>query len=133
MERYATERSGRAIIRFVPLEWEHPKDTEGKYLPLRRRRPEDVGETTGLMPDFSDVPDDQIGICVYTSFGNVPISPVYKDTREGRLELLKHCSRNETVWSTYRADGETWAGILFSNRAYSIDLKTRRVEFTGET
>src|SRR3989344_4743259 len=98
MERYATKRTGR-VIRFVPLEWQHPKDVQGNHLPLWRREPEDVGEKDGLMPDFSDVPDDQIGICAYDSFGNVPISPVYQDTIEGRLDLLKHCSLTETIWS----------------------------------
>ncbi len=132
MDRYATERMARAI-RFVPLDWQHPRDAKGNYLPIRRRRPEDVGEEDGLMPEFSDVPDDQIGICAYNTTENIPISPVYQDTIEGRLELLKHCSANKTVWSSYRADGETWAGILFSKRDCTLDTQTGRVEFIDRT
>lgn len=130
MERYS--RRGRDI-RFVPLEWHHPKDAKGSYLPLIRRGPDDVGEKEGLMPDFSDIPDDQIGICAYATMGNIPISPVYPDTAGGRLDLVKYCSVNETVWDYYRADGETWAGILFTNRTFTIDCQTRRVEFIDET
>ena len=131
MERYATARMARAI-KFVPLDWDHPKDKNGNYVRLIRRDPEDKEKTDGYMPDFSDVPDGQIGICAYNTTENVPISPVYPDTPEGRLKLLDHCSRTQTVWNTYRADGETWAGILFSRRVLYIDTQTRRIEFGDE-
>jgi len=131
IERYSRRRS--RDIRFVPFEWNHPKDAEDNYLPLRRREPDDVGKKDGLMPDFSDVPDDQIGICAYNTTDNIPISTVYQDTPEGRLDLLEYCSVNKTIWSSYRGGCETWAGVLFSNRPFSIDCRTRRVEFIDET
>lgn len=130
LERYSTR--GARDVRFVPLDWSHPRDAEGKYIPLRRRDPEDRGESDGLMRDFSDVPNNRIGICAYNSTENVPISPVFQDTIEGRLGLLNYCSRNATVWSTDRADGETWAGILFTNRPYIQDVETRRIKFVDE-
>lgn len=128
IERYATNRMGRAV-KFVPLEWNHPRDAEGHYLRLRTRMPGDVGTKDGLMPDFSDVADDQIGICAYNTTENIPISPVYRDTVEGRLELLKHCTENRTIWVGYRADREVWAGILFTTRDYTLDVQAGRVEF----
>jgi hypothetical protein len=71
------------------LEWEHPKDESGHFIPLSSRdtarfaeltqdgwSPEEI--LTEFMPDFSTVPKKQMGLAVYeTTTEGTPLSPVF--------------------------------------------------------
>src|SRR3990167_10363366 len=69
-------------LRQIPLNWEHPRDERGSYIPLQDRElaytEEEIEEGLAdgwlksrqeaedmLMPDFSNVPQEQMGICAY--------------------------------------------------------------------
>lgn len=138
-------------IRIVPLNWEHPRDPRdgSGFKPLLPRehfdnesfeecRDENPGLTreefeSWHMPDFSSVPDDQMGICAYeTTSEGTPISPVFHNTPEGRFQMAKYCAENRTVFAANKADIETWAAILFSGNTAVVDLHTRRVEISDD-
>src|SRR5438105_2666411 len=90
-------------IRRVPLTWQHPTDRNGQFIPLlssANYTDEQIADLVsdgrtyeeveaGPMPDFSAVPEDQMGLCVYeTTSEGTPVSPVFPDTAEGREALL---------------------------------------------
>lgn len=122
-------------LRMVPLNWRHPKDANNNFIPLMDRKnypyyPESdiqAGLEEGWLqsreelesmfaPDFSSIPPEEMGICAYQSTNEgTPISPVFPDTTEGRLKLIQYVVDNEYVFGEIKADGETWAMILFGN------------------
>lgn len=129
--RFTASRS----LRRVPLDWEHPKDDRGNYIPLFDRStypryteeevqemldegdissPEDLKDS--YAPDFSNVPPEKMGICAYedTSEGT-PISPVFPDTPEGMYELVRYCAENRHVFAHIKSDVEGWAAIFWGN------------------
>lgn len=133
-------------LRRVPLDWQHPKDKEGYDEPLLSRdskyTDEDIDEmlkdgdikskdevSTWFMPDFSDVPDEKMGICAYecTTEGT-PISPVFPNTSRGRFELAKYCAQNYSVFGENKADIESWAGILYGNADCYFNLADETIE-----
>ncbi|MDO8269691.1 MAG: hypothetical protein Q7T54_03410 [Candidatus Levybacteria bacterium] len=135
-------------IRFVPLSWEHPKDETGAYKPLMSRdmayTEEEIEEgladgrissreelDTWFMPDFSNVPEEEMGICAYESTTEgTPISPVRSNNPQGRFEIARYCAENNSVFVTQRGDIETWAAILYSNNTALVDLQNGRVEIS---
>lgn len=137
-------------VRHVPLDWKHPVDERGVSISLHDysdfsedlvadyNEDAEEGETytreqilSWHMPDFSGVPEEQMGICAYeTCSEGSPISPVYPNTPEGRFQMVKHCSENETTFGSYTADIEAWAGILFGKNAALVDMHTGRLEMS---
>lgn len=133
-------------IRFVPLKWEHPRDGSGSYKPLMSRdsayTEEEIeeGSTDGwlksrqeaediLMPDFSKVPEEEMGICAYESTTEgTPISPVRSDTPQGRFEIARYCAENHSVFASQKGDIETWAAMLYGKNPALVDLQNGRVE-----
>lgn len=138
-------RIGKGIRR-VPLNWQHPRDPKDGtgYRPLLSRddfeeQLEDALDDgwaksrqefeTHCMPDFSGVPQEQMGICAYESTTEgTPISPVYPDTPEGRFQMAKFCAENKTVFAHQKADIEAWAAILFGDDVAHLDIESGRVE-----
>lgn len=152
VERKVSFISNRGL-RQVPLNWEHPKDERGRFKPLfdhshfsedlLEEYNEDMPEGekyTGEqilgwhMPDFSDVPQERMGICAYedTSEGT-PISPVFPNTPEGRFQIAKYCAENQTVFASQTADIETWAAMLFGRNTALVDMETGRVEISDSS
>jgi hypothetical protein len=87
-------RSIRVIInrelRRVPLDWQHPRYESGQFIPLFDRHYYTQAELeellkegktleeieADLMPDFSHVPQEQLGLCVYeTTSEGTPCRP----------------------------------------------------------
>lgn len=137
--------------RQVPLDWKHPKDENGDYIPLLSRTdknrytaseikymrdegsiksPEEI--ETWYMPDFSSMPEDQTGICAYEAVTEgTPISPVFPNTPTGRFELAKYCSENAIVFGEHKVpDIEAWCGILFDSVNALFNPKEGAIEFT---
>jgi hypothetical protein len=125
--------SGHRTIRRVPLNWEHPKDKEGNYLPLFDTREatggtyslselselvEDGVSPNGLkswfMPAFGDVPEEQMGVSLYeiTTEGT-PLTPVFPDTIEGHRALAEHAAESATICGSEKASAEYWQTRLF--------------------
>lgn len=95
-------------VRRVPLDWQHPKSTDvswsrGKPVPVplfpredyedhlaewERMDPQEQQEeprpqSDQYMPDFSGVPEDDMGWCMYeTTSEGTPLSPVFKTQEE---------------------------------------------------
>lgn len=128
--------SSQRVVRKVPLNWEHPKDEEGKYVPLydRSSYPRyteeeiqellDEGDISSrdeiegwFAPDFSNVPPEEMGICAYEEVTEgTPISPVFPDSPEGMYELVRYCAENRFVFGGFvKADVEGWAAVLWGN------------------
>ena len=137
-------------IRLVPLNWQHPKDPNGDYIPLLSRTDknrftsseikdmQDEGMLTSpeeietlFMPDFSSISEDQMGICAYEAVTKgTPISPVFPNTPTGRFELVKYCSDNAFVFADRKApDIEVWFGILFGSTAALFNVQEGTIEF----
>lgn len=134
-------------VRRVPLNWEHPKDERDNFMPLDDfshfsedlldEYNEDMGENEKYtreqilgwhMPDFSDIPEEQMGICAYESTTEgTPISPVFPNTPEGRFQLAKYCTENCTVFASQKTGIEAWAGILFGQGIALVDGQTGTV------
>lgn len=130
------------VIREIPLNWAHPKDKDGDYVPLLNRKDyphseEEMKEFLKeqnlkskkevdkiFMPDFSKTPPEEMGISAYeeTSEGTL-ISPIFPNTPEGRFQLLKHCTENETVFGNNKANIEIWAGMLFGKATVQVNLE----------
>lgn len=91
-------------VRRVPLGWQHPMEWAPQWdvpsqrvmmklvpKPLFERRILEIVLAEGgtpepedcYMPDFSDVPDDEMGVCMYeTTSEGTPISPVFHTCEE---------------------------------------------------
>jgi hypothetical protein len=132
-------------IRRVPLDWEHPRDERGAYIPLHEcPDPEELDELRGqgltrdeftenFMPDFSQVPERELGLQAYeTTSEGLPISPVFPNTPEGRWALVHYCSQFATVFADRRLNPEAWAELLFGDSLAVVDAETGRVLFDFE-
>jgi hypothetical protein len=115
-------------LRRVPLDWRHPTDEAGEYLPLENR--DRMGLETELeellaegrtheeleafyMPDFSGVPDERMGVAVYeTTSEGTPTTPVFPATREGLYQLLGYCAANCATFADFQTDMDGWAQLL---------------------
>ena len=70
------------------------------------------------MPDFSAVPADRLGLCVYeTTTEGTPMTPVFVDTPEGRWALVHYCATNVSTFADHRTSAQAWAEVLFGSRA----------------
>lgn len=115
-------------VRAIPLNWAHPRDTDGQPLPLHSRSraytESELAELlaegrtrqeieTWFMPDFSAVPEAEMGVAVYeTTTEGTPLTPVFPNTREGLFNLLQYCTQHCATFADIRADIDTWARIL---------------------
>lgn len=130
-------------LRRVPLDWEHPKDEQGRHIPLCPSgyyTPEDIAKLVAeghspeeivswCMPDFSHLPEEQLGLCVYeTTSEGCPMSPVFADTPEGRWALVQYCANNVSVFADRMTNAEAWAELLFGGQAV-LDLTHNRLLF----
>lgn len=95
-------------VRLIPKTWQHPKDERGRYVPLLE---EQMPAVAGPAPH-----DTEIAAYETTTEGT-PISPVFPDTDEGRLALVRHCAQHGTTFGRAKADAEAWAAILFGEGA----------------
>jgi hypothetical protein len=85
------------------------------------------------MPDFSNVPEEQLGLCVYeTTTEGLPISPVFPNTPEGRWALVHYCAQFATVFANRKVNAEAWAELLFGDSLAVVDAQTGRVLFDFE-
>jgi len=123
------------VVRRVPLLWQHPIGDNGQYIPLSDSAlfsEEDLyteGKDMELcvtgeqfMPDFTEVPDNEMGICAYEEVSEgTPISPVFPDTPEGRIALGKYCAQNTRILNR-----PVTADIIFSKGITLIDVKGLR-------
>lgn len=116
-------------LRRVPLDWEHPLDEQGEYIPLLPRdelnyvySPEDLAflrehgqgpiSSEKCMPDFSDVPPERMGWRAYHVVNEgEPATPAFPDTPEGREALIAYAADN--VKMIGRPIGRTVAAELF--------------------
>jgi len=62
-----------------------------------------------------------------TTTEGTPISPAFPNTPAGKLDLVRHCAENCTTFGDHKADGETWAAILFGE-GFSFVLEDGTVE-----
>lgn len=132
-------------VRVIPKGWQHP---EGECLlsadsypatPEALQKYLEDNETT-RPPDRRDYMPSVDGLEVYeteimayetTSEGS-PISPAFPNTPEGKLQLVAYCAENASTFTRNKADGETWAAILFGGFAtVNIDSGVTEV-FKGE-
>jgi hypothetical protein len=124
-------------VRRVPLDWEHPKDGAGNYIPLFARdyyTPEEISYLLAqgrireeiqisLIADFGKVPDEKMGICVYeTTTEGTPLSPVFPDTEPGRIALVRYCAVNVPAFAYYYVHARTWTQVLFGKDLMLFDL-----------
>ncbi len=149
-ERAEIRFSSSRTLRKVPLKWEHPRNEQGGFVPLYDRKTyphyteEEIqkglkdgwiksreGLEARFAPDFSGVSDEEMGICAYeeTTEGT-PISPVFPNTSQGRFDLLKHVTENESVFGDVKTDIETWSRILFDNTHAVVDAQRGVVEIS---
>jgi hypothetical protein len=134
-------------IRRVPLDWQHPRLENGQYIPLFPAGSYSESEIYSLlgegktlqeiaswqMPDFSNVPAEQLGLCVYeTTSEGLPISPVFPNTPEGRWALVHYCAQFATVFANRKVNAEAWAELLFGDSLAVVDSETGRVLFDFE-
>lgn len=137
-------------LRRVPLDWEHPKKSKysSVFKPLFEHESlseesieefmeEDPGftreEASGrFMPDFSNVSEEQMGICAYETISDgTPISPVFPNTSAGRFALAKYCADKKPVFVDEGADIGTWKAILFGERLVMFNSNEDRIEVIG--
>ncbi|MDB5161457.1 MAG: hypothetical protein JWO96_837 [Candidatus Saccharibacteria bacterium] len=125
--------SGHYKIRRVPLNWKHPKDSNGYHIPLYDSR-EAGGYTISeleeeieaahitsdyfaerYMPAFGDVPEEEMGICLYdTVVEGVPLTPVYPDTPQGCKDLASYASEYVATVSDHTG-AQYWEERLFGD------------------
>ena len=123
--------SSNRVVRRVALAWQHPIDEKGSFKPLADlsllheedlyMEGKDMDECVTIeqfMPDFSNVPENEMGVCAYEEVSEgTPISPIFPDTPEGRLELAKYCAQNTRILNR-----PVTADILFSKGITLIDI-----------
>ena len=125
-------------LRQVPLDWEHPTDEKGDYVPLLPRSAldatyteEDLAELAAAgeertreeacMPDFSDVPAERMGLRVYHTVNEgEPATPAFPDTSEGREELITYTAEQVTKFG--KPVGREIAQALFAATPTAAEL-----------
>jgi hypothetical protein len=108
-------------VREIPKGWQHPKDANGKYVPLLPygSDSEDASPETTMPPTPWQ---GEIEIMAYECVTEgTPISPAFPNTPEGRLDLINHCAEHATTFGSHKADAEAWAAILFGDAAVAAD------------
>jgi hypothetical protein len=136
---------GQKEIRRVPLTWQHPTYSVdelepdqhyllGRYKALQSRErysEEEIEELSRegifeFMPDFSDIPEEEMGICIYeTVTDGTPKSEVFPDTPNGHLDLIRFAAdRIEVIGAGY-VSAEAWVAILGTGAV--IDIANGRV------
>ena len=122
-------------IRRVPLNWEHPKSVDVSWsrgvpvhVPLfehedyadhlaeweamdpEEREEEPRPELTGYMPDFSHVPEDQMGYCLYeTTSEGTPKTPVFRTLEEVARWAADH---GVSAFGNHTATYEQWLATV---------------------
>lgn len=94
-------------VRAVPEGWCHPKNAEGRYVPLLPEQ----------MPNVTSAPERARIMAYETTTEGTPISPPFPNTPEGRVALTQHCAEHATTWGRHTADPEAWAVVLFGQDA----------------
>ena len=107
-------------VREIPRGWQHPRDGEGRYIPLLPHHYE-YDASQGPWPKMP-APVGETEIAAYEAVSEgTPISPAFPDTPEGRLELLRYCAEHCTTFGDHKADAEAWAAILFGDAGVALD------------
>jgi hypothetical protein len=128
-------RSSHRGIRRVPLNWEHPKDKNGHFIPLFDTREPAGGKYTvseleemiekgdisryedlksWFMPIFKDVPDEEMGVCLYeTTTEGTPLTPVFPDTEQGHKDLAAYASEYATRFAGDHMSAQDWEQRFF--------------------
>lgn len=126
-------------IRRVPLNWQHPKDENGHFIPLYDSREpaggkymieelEEMIEDGTVSPDedikswfiptFSDVPAEEMGVCLYeTTTEGTPLTPVFPDAEQGHKDLAAYAAEYATSFADRQANAEEWGQRFFGNLA----------------
>ena len=107
-------------VRAIPKGWQHPRDAEGRYVPLLPHQYEYDG-SQGPWPKMP-TPGSETEIAAYEAVSEgTPISPAFPDTPEGRRDLIAYCAEHCTTFGDHKADAEAWAAILFGGAAIASD------------
>lgn len=127
--------SGHRGIRRVPLNWQHPKDENGHFIPLYDSREptggkymitelEEMIENASVRPDedikswfmptFNDVPAEEMGVCLYeTTSEGTPLTPVFPDTEQGHKALAAYAAEHATAFEDFQLSLEEWEQRFF--------------------
>jgi hypothetical protein len=104
-------------VREIPCGWQHPKDANGRYVPLLPFGYQ-VDDERAPIDRMMPPPLGDIEIAAYeTTTEGTPISPGFPDTPEGRRGLIAYCTEHETVFGDAHAGFEAWAVVLFGEGA----------------
>lgn len=129
-------RSGHRGIRRVPLNWQHPKNENGHFIPLFDTREPAGGKymlveleemieegmvspnediKSWFMPTFKDVPAEEMGLCLYeTTTEGTPLTPVFPDTEQGHKDLAAYAAEYATSFASQQESGTDWEQRFFS-------------------
>ena len=122
---YETSFIANREVRWIRKGWQHPKDANGKYIPLLDRRywdelARELGADSPLisqpMPLVARGEEVEIAAYEVTTEGT-PVSPPFPDTERGRLALVNYCAEHATTYGSLMAGPEAWAAILFGGGA----------------
>ncbi len=113
-------------IRMVPPGWEHPKDPNGRYIPLFyggggafERRVKEYAERE--VCDGEDPPDPNDYMLVGVPVEACTLYQLYEDTSEGTPvgppfatleEVATHAEANASTFAHFRATKEEWLRML---------------------
>ena len=98
---------------------EHPRDEQGRSIPLLREQMPDAGNETAI-------------VAYETTSEGTPIPPSFPDTPEGRLDLVRYWAENCTTFAGHQADPEASAVILFGEgKARAACARQRRPVRSG--
>lgn len=128
-------RSGNRGIRRVPLNWQHPKDETGNFIPLYDTREPSGGKYTIedleemiqegevshyddvkslFMPTFNDVPAEEMGVCLYeTTTEGTPLTPVFPDNEQGHKDFAAYAAEYATSFASHQESAEDWEQRFF--------------------
>ena len=96
---------GAREVREIPKGWRHPKDTQGRWVPLL---PFGYLVEEGE-PEYPTMPEPrgETEIVAYESTTEgTPISPAFPNTPEGRLALVNYCSDHCTTFGSHTAGAD---------------------------
>lgn len=108
-------------VRIVSLDWQHPKDKQGRLVPLFL---EDMPATAGL-------PANRLGLIVYeTTSEGTPCSPVSPNTAEGREALVDHCVKHVSLFADQMGTRADWEQVILQGEVIAVaggnSLRTRK-------